>query len=1614
MDTIKNISKNTRKLNDTLVSIKAQLRPVGCVEKNTKSALFNFTTNEYFNCTCKTGWGGKDCALKKLTDSTYQTAIASCLGESEQAAKDGLCTSYGAASGYGTMPNWDMSQVTNLNRAFKDKIKFNADISGWDTSSVMNMRDMFRQALSFDHVIGNWITSQVTDSNNMFYEADAFQNKFTCSDGNSGPPSSCTLEPNEYLVDKSFNRAISLCLSESPMDGMCTRYGMEIKSFGIMSDWDVSRVTNMNNAFRDRSSFNANISKWDTSQVTSMHGMFVNDVFFNSDIGSWKTAAVTDMRDMFRQAFSFDHVIGNWNTSQVTDSNNMFYEADAFQNKFTCSDGNSGPPSSCTLEPNEYLVDKSFNRAISLCLSESPMDGMCTRYGMEIKSFGIMSDWNVSRVTNMNNAFRDRSSFNANISKWDTSQVTSMHGMFVNDVFFNSDIGSWKTAAVTDMRDMFRQAFSFDHVIGNWNTSQVTDSNNMFYEADAFQNKFTCSDGNSGPPSSCTLEPNEYLVDKSFNRAISLCLSESPMDGMCTRYGMEIKSFGIMSDWNVSRVTNMNNAFRDRSSFNANISKWDTSQVTSMHGMFVNDVFFNSDIGSWKTAAVTDMRDMFRQAFSFDHVIGNWITSQVTDFNNMFYEADAFQNKFTCSDVNHGPPSSCTLEPNEYLVDKSFNRAISLCLSESPMDGMCTRYGMEIKSFGIMSDWNVSRVTNMNNAFRDRSSFNANISKWDTSQVTSMHGMFVNDVFFNSDIGSWKTAAVMDMRDMFRQAFSFDHVIGNWITSQVTDFNNMFYEADAFQNKFTCSDGNSGPPSSCIYGSTISSPPPPLSPPSSLTPLNDATFFYAVSICLTEDPIKGSCSSYSAASSYGIMSDWDVSRVTNMKNAFRDRYSFNANISKWDTSQVTSMREMFLRSYFFNSDIGSWKTEAVTDMREMFRQASSFNHDIGEWITSQVTGSYSMFYEATAFQNKFTCSDVNHGPPSSCTLEPNEYLVDKSFNRAISLCLSESPMDGVCTRYGMEIKSFGIMSDWDVSRVTNMNNAFRDRSCFNANITKWDTSQVTSMREMFLRSYLFNSDIGSWKTEAVTDMRDMFRQAFSFDHVIGNWITSQVTDFNNMFYEATAFQNKFTCSDVNHGPPSSCTLEPNEYLVDKSFNRAISLCLSESPMDGVCTRYGMEIKSFGIMSDWDVSRVTNMKNAFRDRSCFNANITKWDTSQVTSMREMFLRSYLFNSDIGSWKTEAVTDMREMFRQASSFNHDIGEWITSQVTGSYSMFYEATAFQNKFTCSDVNHGPPSSCTLEPNEYLVDKSFNRAISLCLSESPMDGVCTRYGMEIKSFGIMSDWDVSRVTNMKNAFRDRSCFNANITKWDTLQVTSMREMFLRSYLFNSDIGSWKTEAVTDMREMFRQASSFNHDIGEWITSQVTGSYSMFYEATAFQNKFTCSDVNHGPPSSCTLEPNEYLVDKSFNRAISLCLSESPMDGVCTRYGMEIKSFGIMSDWDVSRVTNMKNAFRDRSSFNANISKWDTSQVTSMREMFLRSYLFNSDIGSWKTEAVTDMREMFRQASSFNHDIGEWITSQVTDSYSMFYEATAFQNKFTCSDVNHGPPSSCAISENF
>ena len=52
--------------------------------------------------------------------------------------------------------------------------------------------------------------------------------------------------------------------------------------------------------------------------------------------------------------------------------------------------------------------------------------------------------------------------------------------------------------------------------------------------------------------------------------------------------------------------------------------------------------------------------------------------------------------------------------------------------------------------------------------------------------------------------------------------------------------------------------------------------------------------------------------------------DWDVSRVTNFANAFRNAESFNEDLSAWDVSAGTNFNFMFKGATSFNSDLTSW------------------------------------------------------------------------------------------------------------------------------------------------------------------------------------------------------------------------------------------------------------------------------------------------------------------------------------------------------------------------------------------------------------------------------------------------------------------------------------------------------------------------------------------------------------------------------------------------------------------------------------------------------------------------------------------------------------------
>ena len=94
--------------------------------------------------------------------------------------------------------------------------------------------------------------------------------------------------------------------------------------------WDVSNVTDIQNAFYGNTEFNQPIGDWDTSRVTKMNGTFRGAAKFNQPLGQWDTSKVKTMHSMFKAAAAFNQNIGQWDTANVVSMSGMFDGAAAF------------------------------------------------------------------------------------------------------------------------------------------------------------------------------------------------------------------------------------------------------------------------------------------------------------------------------------------------------------------------------------------------------------------------------------------------------------------------------------------------------------------------------------------------------------------------------------------------------------------------------------------------------------------------------------------------------------------------------------------------------------------------------------------------------------------------------------------------------------------------------------------------------------------------------------------------------------------------------------------------------------------------------------------------------------------------------------------------------------------------------------------------------------------------------------------------------------------------------------------------------------------------------------------------------------------------------------
>ena len=507
---------------------------------------------------------------------------------------------------------------------------------------------------------------------------------------------------------------------------------------------------------------------------------------------------------------------------------------------------------------------------------------------------------------------------------------------------------------------------------------------------------------------------------------------------------------------------------------------------------------------------------------------------------------------------------------------------------------------------------------------------------------------------------------------MFFGARSFNQDISDWNISSVSSFGGIF---DGYLDLNTTNKG-------LIHESFASNPNWPYEWREFVT-LDDTNFQTAVNLWFDNQA--------EANATYGHISDWNTSAVTNMWAAFDGRSLFNEDISRWNVSNVKNLGTMFKGATSFNQPIGDWNTSSVTSMYRMFGSASSFNQPIGAW---------------------------------------------------------------------------------DVSSVGSMGQMFLGASAFNQDIRDWNITSLYQAREMFRHAKAFNQPIGEWNTSSLTAMNSMFQGATSFNQDLSDWNVSGV---NNM---AMMFANTHALSITNKGLiHESFASNPNwpyewrEFVIldDTNFQTAVNLWFDNQAEANA---------TYGHISDWNTSAVTDMSNAFKNRASFNEDIGNWDVSNVTNMYYMLKGARAFNQDVSNWDTSSVTNMTRLFYDCVLFNQDIAGWNTSSVRNMHGMFDGAA------------------------------SFNQDIS--------------------------GWNTSLVSNMVCMFFNASTFNQDISDWNVSSLVLANGMFRGATNFNQDLSDWDTRKVTKLHEMFRGATAFNQDISDWNISSVSIMDDFFLNASS------------------------------------------------------------------------------------------------------------------------------------------------------------------------------------
>ena len=881
---------------------------------------------------------------------------------------------------------FDTRQVTNMNNMFRGCESLTSlDLGVFNTQKVTECILMFAGCTNLKHIqVGeDWNVQQVTNTNSqsMFtgctslvggagtvYSSANLNRFYAIIDGGTSSPGYLSASP--YAVLSSDKTTLTFYNDGKRKEKTGTKYSIRTWIASTLANvtkvtFDVSFVTarpiSTANWFDGASKLTTieRLEYLKTGEVTTMEKMFYGCESLTSvNVSDFNTGNVTNMGSMFCGCKSLTSLnVSSFNTANVTNMGSMFRDC-----------------------PGLTLLD--------------------------------LSSFNTANVTSMQEMFR-RDSQLATIfvsSKWNTNKVTASYGtnMFEGCTVLKGGAGT-VCDGVNNIGKAYARADKADtpgYLSYKPYAVYQEAINRLFFYADGrpevkigtvYDLKRTdAAPGWYSDGSYVNVQVVDF--DASFANA-------RPLTAYSWFYGMTtLRTISNIEYLNTEEVTNMQLMFYGCSALEMlNLSHFNTSKVTNMVNMFRNcsnlKTVYVSD--EWTTDKVSSSGSMFTGCTAI--VGGNGTEYNSSKTNKEYARIDA-----------EGTPGYFTLGPPAYAVLSG--STLTFYADGNPTEKTGTKYDIPTDRDRVDPDWYSeetitkvvfdesfasARPTSTYGWFLELENLTTieGIEYLNTSKVTTMQNMFRNTKLTTIDLSYFNTAKVRDMYYMFAENPQLTTILvgKNWsIESLSSVYQDLFGECpnlvggagttwDSSQIYATYAHVDRGPSNPGYF--TWSGAEPYVvydAATTTLTFYNDGdlssktgTIYYLNESTVAPQWFTDNVSQ--RVTTVVFDPSFAEARPTNTNDwfvAMRNLTSIEG-IEYLNTSEVTNMTSMFSLCESLESvDVSGFDTRKVTTMNSMFNECNALKRlDLTSFDVSQVTNMQQMFSNCSSLTTIFASSN---------------------------------------------------------------------------------------------------------------------------------------------------------------------------------------------------------------------------------------------------------------------------------------------------------------------------------------------------------------------------------------------------------------------------------------------------------------------------------------------------------------------------------------------------------------------------------------------------------------------------------------------------------------